>query len=186
MYRAVALYAIMNNIDTKDAKSVCSILPSVNIEIKHNNNGQIVILNGKDVTDEIRRAEVSIGASNVAVIPEVRLKLVELQRELARRNNVIMDGRDIGTYVLPDADIKIFLTASCEERARRRYEELIAGGQKCDLKEVIKDMEYRDKNDSTREFAPLKQADDAIVLDTTGNELEESINCIYNIIMERL
>jgi cytidylate kinase len=186
MYRAVALKAIKNNIDTKDTDKVCSILHDLDIDIKYDNNGQVVFLDGQDVTQEIRTPEVSIGASNVAAIPEVRIKLVELQRKLAASNNVIMDGRDIGTYVLPDADIKIFLTASVEDRAKRRYEEMIAKNSFCSLEEVKKDIEYRDKNDSSRAFAPLKIAEDAVVIDTTGNELEESTNIVLQLIKERL
>ncbi|MBZ4645774.1 MAG: CMP/dCMP kinase [Petroclostridium sp.] len=186
MYRAVALKAIKNNIDTKDTDKVCSILHDLDIDIKYDNNGQVVFLDGQDVTQEIRTPEVSIGASNVAAIPEVRIKLVELQRKLAASNNVIMDGRDIGTYVLPDADIKIFLTASVEDRAKRRYEEMIAKNSFCSLEEVKKDIEYRDKNDSSRAFAPLKIAEDAVVIDTTGNELEESLNIVLQLIKERL
>ncbi len=186
MYRAVALYAILNDIDTKDKESICLMLPDINIDIKHDNGSQSVFLNGKDVTDSIRNEDVSVAASNVAVIPEVRLKLLDLQRQLAQKHSVIMDGRDIGTYVLPNADIKVFLTASAKERAGRRYLELTEKGQKCDFEDVLKDMEYRDKNDSTREFAPLKQADDAIIIDTTDYNLENSINIVYNAITERL
>lgn len=188
MYRAVALKAIQNNIDTKnEIEKVCGILKDINIDIKHDKeNSQLVFLDNEDVTNKIRTSEVSIGASNVACIPEVRLKLVELQRKLARENNVIMDGRDIGTYVLPDADIKIFLTASPEERAKRRYEEMLMKGYTCNYEDVKKDILYRDQNDSSRSFAPLKAADDAIIVDTSGNELEESVDIILNIIKERL
>ena len=186
MYRAVALYAILNDIDTKDKESICLMLPDINLDIKHDNGSQSDFLNGKDVTVSIRIEDVSVAASNVAVIPEVRLKLLDLQRQLAQKHSVIMDGRDIGTYVLPNADIKVFLTASAKERAGRRYLELTEKGQKCDFEDVLKDMEYRDKNDSTREFAPLKQADDAIIIDTTDYNLENSINIVYNAITERL
>ena len=186
MYRAVALYAILNDIDTKDKESICLMLPDINIDIKHDNGSQSVFLNGKDVTDSIRKEDVSGADSIVAVKTEVRIKLLDLQRQLAQKHSVIMDGRDIGTYVLPNADIKVFLTASAKERAGRRYLELTEKGQKCDFEDVLKDMEYRDKNDSTREFAPLKQADDAIIIDTTDYNLENSINIVYNAITERL
>ena len=187
MYRAVALKAIRNNIDTKSQiNEVCSLLDDLNIDIRHDKEGQLVFLDNEDVTDKIRTSEVSVGASNVACIPEVRMKLVELQRKLAEKHNVIMDGRDIGTYVLPDADVKIFLTASVEERAKGRYDEMILKGYKCTFEEVKKDIEYRDQNDSSRAFAPLRPADDAIIIDTTGNELNQSVDIILNTIKERL
>lgn len=186
MYRTVALKAITNHIDTKDAQAVCSVLDDLNITIRYDKNGQVIFLNGKDVTKEIRTPDVSIGASDVAVIPEVRLKLVQLQRELASDNNVVMDGRDVGTYVLPDADIKIFLTASVDDRAKRRYEEMLEKGCEYSLNEIKKDIEYRDQNDRNRAFAPLKIAEDAVVLDTSGNELHESIEMILKVIMGKM
>ncbi|NLY43846.1 MAG: (d)CMP kinase [Clostridiaceae bacterium] len=186
MYRAVALRAIESGIDTKDVKGVCDILDDIDIDIQHDTNGQVILLNGRDVTLDIRTPEVSKGASDVAVIPQVRMKLVELQRKLASNRNIIMDGRDIGTFVLPDADIKIFLTASVEERARRRYEEMKEKGYTCSFEDIKKDIKYRDENDSNRAFAPLRVADDAIILDTTGNDLEQSINTVQKLIKERL
>ncbi|MCG8502218.1 MAG: (d)CMP kinase [Firmicutes bacterium] len=186
MYRTVALKAITNHIDTKDAQAVCSVLDDLNITIRYDKNGQVIFLNGKDVTKEIRTPDVSIGASDVAVIPEVRLKLVQLQRELASDNNVVMDGRDVGTYVLPDADIKIFLTASVDDRAKRRYEEMLEKGCEYSFNEIKKDIEYRDQNDRNRAFAPLKIAEDAVVLDTSGNELHESIEMILKVIMGKM
>ena len=187
MYRSVALFAIENGIDIKNETSkLISVLDSINIDMKYENDKQIILLNGRDVSDDIRKAEVSIGASDVAVIKEVRLKLVELQRKLASNNNVVMDGRDIGTYVLPDAQIKIYLTASVEDRAKRRYDEMVQKGMECDIEKVKLDIMYRDKNDSEREFAPLRKADDATVIDTSGNEFEESVELLYNFIKERL
>ncbi|MDK2799923.1 MAG: CMP/dCMP kinase [Clostridiales bacterium] len=186
MYRAVALYAIQRNIDTNDVEKIRSILDHIDIDIKYDEDGQVILLNGQDVTKEIRTPEVSVGASNVAAIPEVRLKLVELQRKLATENNVIMDGRDIGTYVLPNANIKIFLTASVEERARRRYEEMIAKQYSCNYEDIKKEIEYRDRNDSSRAFAPLTIADDAVVIDTSNNKLEQSVEMILQVIKERL
>lgn len=187
MYRAVALYAISHGADTKntDGKLV-ELLDEIDIDIVFSNGVQRILLNGRDVSEKIREPAVSIGSSNVAVVPEVRLKLVELQRQLAERGNVIMDGRDIGTYVLPDADIKIYLTASVEDRAKRRYKEMRQKGIPCDLEAVKKDIEYRDHNDSTRKFAPLRRADDAVLMDTTGNELEDSVRLISDYIKERL
>lgn len=176
MYRAIGLAAVRRGIDTKDTNGVKSILDEVEVSISHNEGGQLVFLNGEDVSQEIRLPEISVAASDVAVIPEVRLKLVELQRRLAEKNDVIMDGRDIGTYVLPDAELKIFLTASVDERAARRCRELKEKGVDTDFDAVKADMEYRDKNDSGREFAPLKPAEDSVYFDNTDLTLEESID----------
>ena len=181
MYRACALYAIENGINI-DAVSLESHLDEIKVEIKYNEDGQRIILNGKDVSTRIREADVSIGASNIAVIPSVRLKLVELQREMADKNSVVMDGRDIGTYVLPNAEVKIFLTASIDERARRRLAELEQKGTVTDFESVKKDMAYRDKNDSEREFAPLRQADDAVLLDTTELSFDEVVCKVMEIV----
>ena len=168
MYRAVALYALQNNINTRNEDGVLeSVLDKIDVDIAYKDSVQHIYLNGTDVSDAIREPEVSMGASDVAVVPAVRLKLVELQRALAKRENVIMDGRDIGTYVLPDAEIKIFLTATAEERAKRRHIELVQKGVDASYKEVLADMIKRDHNDSTRKFAPLKQAEDAVLIDTT-------------------
>ncbi len=186
MYRAVGLAAVRHGVDPKDAEGVKGILDDIRIEIAHGENGQIVYLNGEDVSTEIRLPEISVAASDVAVIGEVRAKLVELQRELAQKTSVIMDGRDIGTFVLPDAELKIFLTASVDERAMRRYRELMEKGDKCTFEEVKTDMEYRDKNDSGRKIAPLKPAEDSITVDTTGKGLEESVELILNIVSREL
>ena len=183
MYRAVALKAINSGIDTKDEEKLSSLVENIDIKIEYKGNEQRVILEGKDVTELIRTPEVSIGASDVSAIPKVRLKMVELQREIAANNDVVMDGRDIGTFVLPDAKYKFFLTASIEERARRRYEELIARGMKdAKLKDVMKDISYRDKNDSTRAFAPLVKAEDAIEIDTTYLSISEVVDRILSYI----
>ena len=181
MYRAVGLFATRNGIDSSDKNGVVSILDEVNIEIAYNDGEQKIFLNGEDVSKEIRLPEISVAASNVAVIPEVRLKLVELQRSLAEKNDVLMDGRDIGTYVLPDAEVKIFLTASVDERAKRRYKELAEKGVKADFDEVKRDIEYRDKNDSEREFAPLKPAVDGVILDNSNLTIEESVDEIVKL-----
>ena len=186
MYRAIGLAAVRAGVDhDKDIKGVEALLPDINVEIAHSKTGQIVYLNGEDVSTEIRLPEVSVAASDVSRIPSVRAKLLELQRGLAEKTDVIMDGRDIGTVVLPDAQLKIFLTASVEERAMRRYKELVEKGIECDFDEVKKDMEYRDKNDSEREIAPLKPADDSVIVDTTNNDLDESVERIMQIINER-
>ena len=184
MYRACALYAIENGIKI-DSVSLEPHLDDIKVEIKYTEDGQRIILNGKDVSSRIREADVSIGASDIAVIPSVRLKLVELQREMADKNSVVMDGRDIGTYVLPNAEVKIFLTASIDERARRRLIELEQKGTVTDFEAVKKDMAYRDKNDSEREFAPLMQADDAVLLDTTKLSFDEVVNKVMEIIESR-
>lgn len=179
MYRTVALKAIRQSIDTLDAQKLAQLVRDINIEVKHINEEQRIFLDGEDVSDYIRTPEVSIGASNVATIPEVRIKMVDLQREIASKCSVVMDGRDIGTYVLPNATLKIFLTASIEERAKRRYnEQLLKGITNVSLEEVKKDIEYRDKNDSSRAFAPLAKAEDAIELDTTNLSIDEVINKI--------
>lgn len=178
MYRAIGLAAVRRGIDTKDAEGVKSILDEIEVGITHSAEGQQIFLNGENVSEEIRLPEISVAASNVAVIPEVRLKLVELQRALAQKEDVIMDGRDIGTYVLPDAEVKIFLTASVEERAKRRLKELTEKGVETTFEEVAADMEYRDKNDSGRAFAPLKEAEDSVRLDNTDMTIEEAADMI--------
>ncbi len=185
MYRAAALYAIKNNIEiTKE--SLVPVLDDIKIDIKYENNEQHIFLNGEDVSDKIREPEISLGASSIAVIPEVRLKLVELQREIAKNNTVIMDGRDIGTYVLPDAEVKIYLTASVEERAKRRYKEEIEKGMESDLEAVCEDIKKRDHNDSTRKFAPLRQAEDAILVDSSDLTFSEVVEKIKSIILNRI
>ncbi|MCX8132145.1 MAG: (d)CMP kinase [Clostridia bacterium] len=185
MYRAVALKAARQGIDTRDADKLAQMVKSIEIRIAHIGIEQQIFLDGEDVTHKIRTPEISIGASNVAAIPAVRLKLVELQREIADKNSIVMDGRDIGTYVLPNAELKIFLNASVEERALRRYKEQIAKGiSGISLEEVKKDIEYRDKNDSSREFAPLSKAADAVEIDTTNYTIEQVAEKIMSLIKE--
>lgn len=184
MYRAVAVYAIENGIEIKEESFTDDVLDNIQIDISYDESGQKIFLCKKDVSERIRMADASIAASNVATIPKVRLKLVELQRKLAKKSSVIMDGRDIGTYVLPDAEVKIFLTASVEERAKRRLKEMLEKGQEADFEKVKKDIEYRDKNDSERKFAPLKQADDAILVDSSDMTIDEVIERITKIIKE--
>lgn len=187
MYRAIGLNALSCGFDTKnDIDKIIQMLEDVEIKISCGVQRQEVFLNDKNVTDDIRTPEVSIAASNVAVIPKVRIKLVELQRKLAEGNDVIMDGRDIGSYVLPDAEIKIFLTASAESRAKRRYDELIEKGIETTYEEVLSDVNKRDKNDSEREFSPLTIADGATVIDTTFNNLPESIEIIEKFILQEM
>ena len=187
MYRAVAFYAIQNGMDTKNSDGALEAsLDKISIDIAYQDGEQHIYLNGEDVSGLIRTPEVSMGASNVATLPCVRLKLVEIQREIAKKQRVIMDGRDIGTYVLPDADIKIFLTASVEARAKRRHKELIEKGTSVSYEEVLLDMQKRDLNDSTRAFAPLKQADDAVLIDTTEYDFDASVNKILSHIKENM
>lgn len=187
MYRAVGLKALRNNFDTKsDTEKIIKMMDDIDISISHGDDGQHIYLDGEDVTSKIRTPEVSIAASDVSAIPEVRVKLASLQRKLAETDNIIMDGRDIGSYVLPDAQIKIFLTASIEDRARRRYEELIQNGMKVNYNDVKADIKYRDTNDSSRKVAPLKIPEGAIVIDTTGNTLEQSVRLLTDTIKERL
>ncbi len=187
MYRCAALYAIENGIDIKtERKTLISRLDDIKIAMKHTENGQRVYLNGEDVSERIRREDVSVGASDVAVIPEVREKLVALQRDMAKHDNVIMDGRDICTTVLPNAQVKVFLTASVEERAKRRYKELCEKGVKCDLEKIKADIEYRDKNDSSRAVSPLKKADDAVLVDTTELDFDGAVRKIKELIQNVL
>ncbi len=178
MYRAVALKAIRENIDTKSQEMLSEIVKNIDITLSHVDNTQRIFLDGEDVSDLIRTPEVSVGASNVAVFPEVRLKMVDLQRKIAKDKDIVMDGRDIGSYVLPNANLKIFLTASVDERAKRRYIELTQKGQNVSLEEVKKDMIFRDNNDSSRAFAPLVKVLDAIEVDTTALSIDEVVEKI--------
>lgn len=179
MYRAVALKAIREGIDTKDSERLSKLVKDIDIRIVYMGSEQHILLDGEDVSSKIRTPEVSIGASDVSAVPDVRVKMVELQRQIASQNSVVMDGRDIGTYVLPNAEYKFFLTASVEERTKRRYKEQLEKGiTDISYEEVKKDIEYRDKNDSSRAFAPLKKADDAIELDTTHMSVDEATEAI--------
>ncbi len=186
LYRTVGVNALRNGIDTKDKCAVAATLKDISVELVFENGEQKVLLNGEDVSDEIRTPAASMAASDVSAVPEVRAFLFDLQRDIAKKNNCIMDGRDIGTVVLPDAKIKIFLTASAEERAMRRYKELIRKGTQVEYKDVLDDLIKRDYNDSHREIAPLKPADDGVVVDTTELNLEESINEIIRIVKEAM
>ena len=186
LYRTVGLYSIRKGIDTKDAEKVIATLPEIKVEIKFVDGTQHVFLNGEDVSDAIRTPEASMGASNVSAIPKVREFLFDLQRSIAAENNCIMDGRDIGTVVLPNADVKIFLTASVEERANRRYKEMIEKGESADYNDILEDIKKRDYQDSHREIAPLKQADDAILVDNGGYNLENGAEYLLGIINEHL
>lgn len=189
MYRAFGLHAIRSGIDFAEANAeeeIKRLAAHFTMEILYENGNQQVILNGDNVTDRIRTPEVSMAASIVAKIPEVRSRLVEIQRQIASRKDVVMDGRDIGSYVLKDARVKIFLTASVEVRAKRRYDELAEKGDKVTYEEVLEDMKKRDDNDRKREISPLVQAEDAILLDTSEMTREESIDALMNIINSKI
>lgn len=173
MYRAMALHLIRKGITSQNTDKISEACKDADITIEYEAGEQLVILNGENVNGCIRTEEVGNMASVGAANKDVRLKLVELQRELAKKADVIMDGRDIGTYVLPNADLKIFLTASSEVRAKRRFDELTAKGVDCNIKEIEKDIIERDRRDSTREFAPLKQADDAVLVDSSDLTAQE-------------
>lgn len=187
IYRTVGLAAFDRGIDCKDEAAITELLPKLVIEMKYNEAGeQRMYLDGTDVSGRIRLPEISICASDVSALPNVRAFLLQMQRDLALKNSVIMDGRDIGTVVLPDADLKIFLTASTEARAYRRYLELLNKGMDCTIEEVKKDIEYRDKQDSSRDAAPLKKADDAVEVDTSNIDFEASFALLCSIIDEKL
>lgn len=187
IYRTVGLCAFRRGIAPEDRAGVVAMLGTFSLDLKHGEDGlQHMYLDGEDVSEDIRRPEISMYASAVSALPEVREFLMEMQRGLARRQNVIMDGRDIGTVVLPRADVKIFLTASPEDRARRRYEELRQRGQETDYDTVLRDVIQRDEHDTRRAAAPLRQAEDALLVDTTGNSLEKSLGVLLDTIKERL
>lgn len=176
MYRTVALAAIKRGIDTQDGDALASMIEVIEIDVRFGENGQEIYLDGENINGLIRTPEVSLGASRVAVFPPVRHKMVEKQRKIAARSNVVMDGRDIGTYVLKDAEYKFFLIATVEIRAMRRYKELIGKGMDADLDDIKKDIEFRDKNDSSRKMAPLRQAEDAILIDTSNQSIQEMVD----------
>ncbi|MCI8326747.1 MAG: (d)CMP kinase [Lachnospiraceae bacterium] len=182
MYRAMALYFIKNKIDNKNEEEIARACKCVDITIRYENGEQQVFLNGENVNGSIRNEEVGNMASVTSGYSQVRTKLVELQQQLAKTENVVMDGRDIGTVVLPNAQIKIYLTASVETRAKRRYEELREKGQDCDLKQIEEDIEKRDYQDIHRENSPLKQAEDAVLIDSSHLSIEEVVGEIKKMI----
>lgn len=186
LYRAVGHHMLSAGVEPADRESVIALLPTIKVSLQYRDGEQRVYVNGNDVSDVIRTPAVSQAASLVSAIPEVRTFLFELQQSMARSSCVIMDGRDIGTVVLPDAKVKIFLTASAEDRARRRYDELIEKGQDVTYEQVLADMIQRDKQDSERAAAPLKAADDAVLVDTSGNTLEQSVALLRSIVEEKM
>ena len=178
LYRAIGVNALKNGIKTDDTEAIIAILPETKVELRYVDGAQRVILNGEDVSETIRLPEASMAASNVSAIPAVREFLLDLQRDMAKNNNVIMDGRDIGTVILPDAQYKFFLTASAEVRAERRYKELVEKGTTVDFDALLSEIKQRDYNDSHRATAPLRQADDAVFVDSSDMTKEEVIEYI--------
>ncbi len=186
MYRAIGLYAVRKGAVTTDREQVVPLLSEITVSLaRDEEKNQLVLLNGEDVSSLIRTEQVSMAASNVSAIPEVRAFLLSLQRDMAKEFDVIMDGRDIGTVVLPDAKVKIFLTASAEIRAKRRYLELIEKGQDAVYEDVLADVITRDNNDMNRPIAPLKPAEDSVIADTSELTLQESIDLLIGIIEEK-
>ena len=186
LYRAVGLFMLEQGIPTGDAEAVCGALAGVSVSFRHEDDGQHVFLNERDVTGEIRRPEVSMAASAVSAIPAVRAFLLDLQRDIAETNDVVMDGRDIGTVILPNAQVKIFLFANEAARAERRYKELLEKGVQTTLSDVIEDMSKRDVNDATRAVAPAVPAPDAVLLDNSLLDREGTIEAALAIVREKL
>lgn len=186
MYRTVGLYVRDHGFAYEDTAAVISLLPEITIEVKFEDGVQNIYLNGVNPGDRIREPEISMYASGVSKIPEVRAFLLETQKEIARKNSVIMDGRDIGTVILPDADLKLFMTASPETRAKRRYIELVQKGQEVTFEQVMEEMIARDAQDAGREIAPAIPAEDAIMYDNSGLTFEESLESLLAFIKEKL
>ena len=185
LYRCIGLFCDRNGVNIDDASRVEAALMHITLDVKIKNGTQHVYLNSYDVSEEIRLPEISMAASKVSAIPAVREYLLQFQRDMAASQNVIMDGRDIGTVVLPNAEVKIYLTADAEVRAKRRYDELIAKGNNVTFESVLADLNQRDRNDMTREIAPLKKADDAVLADTTKLDFDSSCDLLIGIIKEK-
>lgn len=181
MYRAMALFLIEQHVSPEETEKISEKCREADISIVYENGEQVVLLNGRNVNGSIRTEEVSNMASASSVNGDVRKKLVELQQKLAQKENVVMDGRDIGTCVLPHANLKIYLTASSDVRAKRRYDEMTARGEECDIDVIKKDIEERDYRDMHRELSPLKQAEDAHLVDSSDMTVEEVVDCILNL-----
>lgn len=186
LYRSIGLYACRMEKKTNDAGEVVPLLDEIQLELKYTDGTQKVIMNGEDVSEAIRTPEIAMAASNVSAIPKVREFLLALQRNMAEKHNIVMDGRDIGTVILPNAQVKIFMTASAEERANRRLKEHLAKGQEISYEEILKEINERDYNDSHRAAAPLKKADDAVELDTSDLDIEGAVSAVLGIIDEKL
>ena len=185
MYRAIGLYLLENEVDYNEESQLLEALDKINIEIKYVDGAQRVILNDRDVSEMIRREEVGQAASTTSALKPVRAKLLDLQRDIAAKNDVIMDGRDIGTNILPNAELKIYLTASVEVRAQRRYKELVEKGETPDFEEVKKGIEQRDYQDMNRDIAPLRQAEDAVLVDTSDMTIDEVVARITELAEDR-
>lgn len=185
MYRAMALYFIRNNVNPEDTASIERLCDGANVTITHEGGEQVVLLNGENVNSFIRSEEVSAMASVSSAVAKVRVKMVELQRELAKTTDVVMDGRDIGSVVLPNADLKIYLTAAVEVRAKRRYDEQQAKGVVCDFEAICENIRERDYRDSHREVSPLIQAEDAVLVDDSYTGIEETVELIYNLYLKK-
>lgn len=186
LYRAVGLFSIRNGVSPQDADNVCRLLPSIRLELAFSQEGQRVLLCGEDVSSAIRAPEISKAASQVSAIPAVRAFLLDLQKDMAKECDVVMDGRDIGTVVLPDAELKIFLTATPEDRAQRRHAELCEKGVDISYERVLAEVKERDEQDTGRKVAPLRAAEDAVIVDTTGYELDRSLERLFAIAKEHL
>ncbi len=185
MYRAMAYYFLQQGIDKTDEAAINAAVDGADVTIRYVDGAQQVLLNGEDVTGSLRSEQVGNMASNTSVYPAVRVKLVALQQKLAQTTDVIMDGRDIGTCVLPDAQVKIYLTASVGTRAKRRYDELVEKGEQPDLKKIEADIEERDYRDMHREMSPLRQADDAVLVDSSEMNIEQVVSAILEIVKEK-
>lgn len=185
MYRAIGLYLFENGISEKDFSAVSEALPYIHIELEYLGGEQQLILNGKNINSQLRTPEVGRIASKFATIPAVRRKLVDIQKEFSKKTSVVMDGRDIGTHVLPDASVKIYLTAEVTVRAKRRYDELVEKGKKVELSFIEEDIRKRDENDMNREVSPLRQAEDAILLDSSYLSINEVIERIIEIAISK-
>ena len=186
IYRTVGLYVCRNGVESRDKDKIIAMLPEISVKLAYIDGAQHIFLNGEDVSGLIRTETISRYASDVSAIPEVRAFLLSLQRDMAKETSVIMDGRDIGTVVLPDAEVKIFMTASAEVRARRRYKELVEKGECVVFEDVLAAIITRDTNDSTRATAPLKAADDAVILDNSEINAEETLNRVIDIIRSKI
>lgn len=186
MYRACALKALESHVDLDEELALVDVMRELKLDIEYVDGVQKTVLDGRDVSEEIRRPEVSMAASTVSKYPGVRIKMVEKQREIAGRMSCVLDGRDIGTFVLPDADFKFYLTATAEVRARRRYDELVAKGYEVDFEELKAEIVRRDEQDSSRAFAPLKQADDAVAIDTSDLTIDEVVQLVERKMQEKI
>lgn len=184
MYRACGLACQKQGLQSSQTEAVIDVVRKARIDIRFIEGEQHIFLDDEDVSEAIRKPEISVWASDVSAITEVRILMVEMQRDIAKSHAIVMDGRDIGTYVLPDAECKFYLTAEVEERARRRYEELLAKGSDTRYEEVLQDIQYRDKQDSSRAFAPLKQAEDAVLIDSSDMNIEEVVSQVLNCVKE--